>query len=55
MTYSLDFRKKVLEVKKRENLTLKEVSSRFSVGIASVVRWSKTESPKRQEISQRQK
>jgi len=41
MTYSIDFRKKVLEVRSREGLTLKEVSNRFSVGIASVVRRSK--------------
>jgi len=47
MTYSIDFRKKVLEVKRREHMTLKEVSSRFSVGIASVVRWSKRVEPQK--------
>jgi len=47
MTYSIDFRKKVLEVKRREHLTFKEVSSRFDVGIASVVRWSKRLEPQK--------
>lgn len=41
MTYSLDFRKKVLEVKEREQISFEEVSARFSVGKASVFRWSK--------------
>lgn len=41
MTYSLDFRRKVLSVRDRESLTLAEVSSRFDVGVASVVRWLK--------------
>jgi transposase len=41
MTYSIDFRKKVLAIKEQENLTLLEVSKRFGVGQASVVRWSK--------------
>ncbi len=40
MTYSLDFRKKVLEVKARERLSFDEISKRFSVGKSSVVRWS---------------
>jgi len=42
MTYSLDFRQKVLSVRERDNLTFEQVSVRFSVGIASVVRWSKS-------------
>jgi len=41
MTYSLDFRKRVLEVKKEEDLTLEEVAKRFKVGVASVIRWNK--------------
>jgi transposase len=41
MTYSLDFRQKVLEVRSKEGLTFAEVSARFRVGINSVVRWSK--------------
>jgi len=47
MTYSIDFRKKVLEVRNRESLTFKEVSRRFDVGIASVVRWSKKVEPQK--------
>ena len=41
MTYSLDFRQKVLSVRKRNNLTFQQVANRFSVGIASVARRSK--------------
>lgn len=40
MTYSLDFRKKVLSVKDKEELTIKETAQRFDIGVASVVRWS---------------
>ena len=47
MTYSVDFRKKVLSLKAKENLTLSEVSKRFGVGQASVVRWSKNIEPQR--------
>jgi transposase len=47
MTYSIDFRKKVLSIKEQENLSLSEVSKRFGVGQASVVRWSKNIEPQR--------
>lgn len=47
MTYSLDFRCKVLEVREAEGLTIAEVSARFCVGIASVVRWLKEVQPKK--------
>ena len=46
MAYSIDFRKKVLEIKKRENLTLAETAARFGVGIASIVRWMHRIEPK---------
>ncbi|NQY82631.1 MAG: hypothetical protein HRT36_06380, partial [Alphaproteobacteria bacterium] len=36
MTYSLDFRQKVLSVRERDNPTFQQVANRFSVGIASV-------------------
>jgi transposase len=39
MTYSLDFRKKVLLIRSKERLTFQVVADRFDVGIASVVRW----------------
>ncbi len=42
MTYSSDFRRKVLSVREKEGLTIAEVAVRFCVGVASVVRWLKT-------------
>jgi len=47
MTYSSDFRRKVLSVRKREGLTIAQVAARFDVGIASVVRWLKNPDPQR--------
>ena len=47
MTYSSDFRRKVLSVRKEEGLTIAEVASRFCVGVASVTRWIKSPQPKR--------
>lgn len=40
MTYSIDFRKKVLSVKEKEGLTIEETAKRFDIGVASIVRWS---------------
>ena len=42
----MDFRKKVLQVRAQEGLTLEEVSIRFGVGIATVFRWTKTLAPR---------
>ena len=36
MTYSLDFRKKVLAIKEQEGLTGKEASVRFGIGEANI-------------------
>ena len=47
MTYSSDFRKKVLSIKEQENLTFSETAKRFGVGQASIVRWSQSVEPKR--------
>lgn len=47
MTYSSDFRRKVLSVREKENLTIAQVAARFCVGVASVVRWIKHPEPKR--------
>lgn len=47
MAYSSDFRKKVLEIKKAEELTLEETASRFKIGIASLVRWKINPTPKK--------
>jgi len=39
MAYSLDFRRKVLVVREREQLTIAQVAQRFDVGKASVMCW----------------
>ena len=39
MTYSLDFRLKVLSVRAKDGLSISEVAARFDVGVANVVRW----------------
>jgi transposase len=46
MTYSLDFRKKVLTVKEREGLSFEEVAVRFDIGSKNTVfRWTKQLEP----------
>ena len=46
MTYSLDFRKKVLAVKKRESLSFEGVAQRFDIGSKNTVfRWTKPLEP----------
>ena len=45
MTYSVDFRQKVLAIKEQEGLTQAEVAVRFGIGIASVTRWCKCLEP----------
>lgn len=47
MTYSIDFRKKVLLVREREGLSMQEAADRFDVGVATVMRWTKQLAPKR--------
>lgn len=47
MTYSLDFRQKVFEVKDEENLTFEQVSKRFKVGMRTLFRWNKRIEPKK--------
>lgn len=44
--YSVDFRMKVLEMKKENKLSFMSVAKRFGVGVASVFRWSKEPTPK---------
>ena len=46
MTYSTDFRRKVLDIKKQEKLTTKEVATRFGIGTANIDRWHKRLEPK---------
>lgn len=45
MSYSIDFRRKVLSVRESEGLTISEVAARFCIGIATVVRWLKRVEP----------
>lgn len=46
MTYSVDFRRHILSIKKKERLTFEQTAERFAVGIASLTRWNKTITPK---------
>ena len=41
MTYSLDFRRKVLKVKAEEGLSFAKISRRFKISVNSVFLWSK--------------
>ena len=45
MTYSIDFRKKVLAIKEKEKMSFKAVSKRFGVGKNTVFVWTKKISP----------
>lgn len=46
MSYSIDFRHHVLSVRDHEGLSFAQTAGRFSVGIASIKRWSKRLQPK---------
>ena len=45
MTYSIDFRRRVLSLRKTEGLTLEQTAQRFGVGRASLCRWLKRLEP----------
>lgn len=47
MTYSTDFRRKVLDIKEQEKLTIEEAAKRFDIGVANFSRWKKELEPKR--------
>ena len=47
MTYSIDFRKKVLSIKEKEKLSFSQIAKRFGVSVNSVFLWSKKLEPKR--------
>ena len=47
MTYSLDFRRKVLKVKEEEKLTFVSTAERFGIGKNTVLLWSKNIEPKK--------
>lgn len=46
MCYSLDFRKRVFAVKKKENLTFSKTSKRFHIPMNTLFRWQKRMEPK---------
>ena len=45
MSYSLDFRRHVLDFKVKHNLTFEETSEHFEISIRSLFRWSKKIEP----------
>lgn len=45
MAYSIDFRRKVLEIKERDSLSIEETAHRFGISESSVFRWSKRLEP----------
>lgn len=45
MTYSLDFRKKVFEVKEKLGLTFEQTSKRFDVPMRTLFRWQRCLEP----------
>ena len=47
MTCSVDFRRKILEMKERDGLSIEEAAVRFGVGQAGVFRWTKRPEPRR--------
>ena len=47
MTYSLDFRKKVLAVKDKEKLSFDRISERFGISRAAIFRWTKNIEPQK--------
>ena len=46
MAYPKAFRQKVLEVREKEKLSIREVAERFCIAVASVVRWRNNPEPK---------
>lgn len=47
MTYSLEFREKVLSVRAQHNLSIAETAKKFHIGESSVEKWSKNIVPKK--------
>jgi len=46
MTYSTHFRKKVLNIRKKENLSFEKLAKRFGIGKNTIARWSQRLQPK---------
>jgi len=47
MTYSVDFRKKVLKIKDKEGLSFEATAKRFDISKAALFRWSKNIEPQK--------
>jgi transposase len=47
MTYSIEFRRKVLKIKEKEKLSYEAASKRFDISKAALFRWSKRIEPQR--------
>lgn len=45
MSYSLDFRQRVFEIKKEKKLTFEQVSERFGVSMRTLFRWQERIEP----------
>jgi len=46
MTYSLDFRERIMKIKEEEDLTFEKTSKRFGIGIRTLFRWQRDIEPK---------
>jgi transposase len=47
MTYSVDFRKRILKIKDKESLSFDAASKRFGISKAALFRWSKKVEPQK--------
>ena len=47
MSYPKEFRKKVFELKEKENLTIKETANRFGISVRSIYKWKYKPSPQK--------
>ena len=47
MTYSVHFRRKVLKIKERENLSFDAIAKKFNISRAAIFRWSKNIEPQK--------
>jgi transposase len=46
MSYSLDFRRRVMSLRNREGLSFSSTAERFGVGVATLKRWAKHIEPR---------
>lgn len=55
MTYSVDFRRKVLSIREQEGLSIKETATRFHIGTDSLTRWLRRIEPQQKSVPRRRK